>query len=193
MNKPNSMTDVLNALNEKTQKDQVSIEDLLSRIEGRGFGPMLMAPALIALLPTGAIPGVPSLCGIIIALISAQLVLGKQYPWIPRKLRELTLSQDALENAINRITPYSKKIDRWFKPRLRFLFHPIVQRIMAASCIGLGLVMIPLELVPMTAALPALSIVLASLGLTTRDGVLLLGSMLFFGATSYLVWSQWLS
>ena len=44
--------------------DTTSLGEVIERFEDRGFGPLLLMPALIALLPTGAIPGVPTLCGI---------------------------------------------------------------------------------------------------------------------------------
>lgn len=54
-------------------------------MEKRGFGPMLALPSFIACTPIGAIPGVPSIAGVTILLISLQILLGRRHPWLPQK------------------------------------------------------------------------------------------------------------
>lgn len=52
-----SLVDLLNQM-EDEQEGKTRLGDVIARFEDRGFGPLLLMPALIALLPTGAIPGV---------------------------------------------------------------------------------------------------------------------------------------
>ncbi len=82
-----TLQQVLGEIDEQAeQADSVTIDELVQHFQSRGFGPLIMFPALIAGLPTGAFPGVPSIFGLCIALISLQLVWGKQYPWLPKKV-----------------------------------------------------------------------------------------------------------
>ena len=179
------ITSVLTTLREDTDDERISLGDIVSSLEGRGFGPLLMAPALIAFLPSGAIPGIPSLCGILIALIAVQKVFGKSHPWIPSRLRKADFDRQRFSEGVDNITPVTKRIDRFFKPRLTFLFGPVISRLIAALCVVFGLLMIPLELIPMAAAIPALAIIFAAIGLSTRDGVMLVLALILFSVAGY--------
>ena len=48
-----------------------------------------------------------------------------------------------------------------------------------------GLLMIPLELIPMAAAIPALAIIFAAIGLSTRDGIMLVLALVLFSVAGY--------
>lgn len=181
-----NLTQTLDMLRDDSEGQSISMDDVISTLENRGFGPLLLAPALIAFLPTGAIPGIPSVCGILIFLVAVQRLIGKNSPWVPARLRSVEFSRDRFKDGLEWIRPWTERIDRLFRPRLSFLFSPLMSRIVAALCVVFGLTMIPLELVPMAAAAPALAIILAAIGLSTKDGIFLLLSFVFFGATAWL-------
>ncbi|MBR9790503.1 MAG: exopolysaccharide biosynthesis protein [Gammaproteobacteria bacterium] len=67
---------------------EVSVGDVVNKFESRGFGPFLLLPALIALLPTGAIPGVPSICGVTLCIICLQMAFGDEHPLVTRRPEE---------------------------------------------------------------------------------------------------------
>src|SRR5690606_23665188 len=106
-------------------------------------------------LPTGAIPGVPSLCGLCVALISIQMVWGKKYPWIPHKLAHIKVSQEKIKQVVPKTIPWAEKVDRVLKRRMTGLTQTTAQRLTAVITTLFGLSMIPLELVPLAAAVPA--------------------------------------
>lgn len=181
------VTDVLRQVLDKTSGEKIKFGEIVELLESRGFGSLFMAPALIALLPTGAIPGIPSICGIAIFLIAVQILLGNQHPWIPEKFREITFQREKLVRAIKKIEPATKKLDRWFKPRLSFLTEGFAKRLIALLCAIVGLSMIPLEVIPFAAALPALAVVLLAIGLIANDGVVILFAVFAFIISLYLV------
>ncbi|WP_110651015.1 exopolysaccharide biosynthesis protein [Salinicola peritrichatus] len=168
------LTDIIETLDRQVDGDTISLQDIVDTFNSRGFGPVVALPGLIALLPTGAVPGVPSLCGIFIALIAIQLVMGRKSPWLPRRLRERGIEHDRWHRLIQRVRPWTQRIDYLLKPRLQWLTGRIAQRLLALLMVCLGLVMIPLELLPFAAALPALAIVVMALGLTAGDGLMML-------------------
>jgi len=168
------LTDIIETLDRQVDGDTISLQDIVDTFNSRGFGPVVALPGLIALLPTGAVPGVPSLCGIFIALIAIQLVMGRKSPWLPRRLRERGIEHDRWHRLIQRVRPWTQRIDRLLKPRLQWLTGRTAQRLLALLMVCLGLVMIPLELLPFAAALPALAIVVMALGLTAGDGLMML-------------------
>lgn len=169
------LSDILERIRDKAPKDkQVRLGNIVEDFEGRGFGPVLLVPALLVLLPTGAIPGVPTIAGIIIFLIAIQMVFGKKDPWLPKKLKRVEFDHDHLKLVINKSLPYTRRLDKLFHTRLELLTSPPLNRILALCCALMGLWMMPLELLPFAAIIPASAIVLIALGLSTRDGLLIL-------------------
>jgi hypothetical protein len=181
------ITDVLEKILDKISGESIKLGEVIKIIESRGFGPLLLAPALIAMLPTGAIPGIPSICGIIIFLIAIQILFGKKNPWIPTKFKEITLEREKLACGIEKVKPATRKLDKWFKPRLTFLTEEIAKRVLALLCAIVGLSMIPLEVVPFAAALPALAVSLLAVGLITEDGAIVLFSVIAFLISLYFI------
>ncbi|QJX02492.1 hypothetical protein HML84_13100 [Alcanivorax sp. IO_7] len=53
------LTDILRELAEWPDGGRISLVSVVDTMQGRGFGPLLLAPALLVVLPTGAIPGCP--------------------------------------------------------------------------------------------------------------------------------------
>jgi hypothetical protein len=83
-----------------SEGEKVSFESLLFGFGQRSFGPLLLAPALIALLPSGAIPGLSLVTGAIILLIAAQFLFGRRSPWLLRPVLDFRFSADSLEKAL---------------------------------------------------------------------------------------------
>ncbi|WAJ71524.1 exopolysaccharide biosynthesis protein [Catenovulum adriaticum] len=170
---------------------KITAGDLIEHFENRGFGPLLVFPALIAILPTGGIPGVPTVCGILICFISIQLALGKQSPWLPKKFKQLSIKQESLEKNANKALPITQKIDKVFRPRFKLFQSKKVKKAIALTCAGCGLIMIPLELLPFAVAIPASAILSTAVGLATEDGLfIIIGlamSLMSFAGTLLLI------
>lgn len=182
----NSIADLLDEIYDENS-DKTSLGKVIERFENRGFGPLLLVPALVALLPTGAIPGVPTICGITLFFICIQVAIGQKSPWLPRTLKEKEVDSDKLESAIDKAKPYVRKTEKLLKPRLTFLSDTPAKNVVAAYCAIAALCMIPLEALPFAVALPAFALCITALGMTNRDGVFLTIGMTLQLGTGYLV------
>jgi len=182
----NSIADLLDEIYDENS-DKTSLGKVIERFEDRGFGPLLLVPALVALLPTGAIPGVPTICGITLFFICIQVAIGQKSPWLPRTLKEKEVDSDKLESAIDKAKPYVRKTEKLLKPRLTFLSDTPAKNVVAAYCAIAALCMIPLEALPFAVALPAFALCITALGMTNRDGVFLTIGMTLQLGTGYLV------
>ena len=171
------LTDILVKLADEPDGSELSLVSVVETMQGRGFGPLLLAPTLMVLLPTGAIPGVPTLSALLIMLVAGQLVFGKRTPWVPGRLRRMSFERAKFRAAGGKARPGTERIDRLLKPRLRALTVWPFNRLGAALCLVLAAAMVPLELVPFAAAVPALSIALYALALAAHDGALALFSL----------------
>lgn len=167
-----NITSVLDRLERASiDRRRVAVADLLHAFSGRLFGPMLLVPALIVITPVGMIPFVPSAMAMVLVLIAGQRVLGSAEPWVPRRLRERSVSRARMVTAFGRLRPWAQRVDRLLRPRLDALTSGPMQRALSLVVVLLAAIMVPLELVPFAAALPALAIVLLALSLTANDGL----------------------
>ena len=82
--------DMLRSLADR--QDKVSIGDVLDTIGDRSYGPAMMLPAMIEISPIGGIPGVPTLLATIVALVAAQLLIGKEHLWLPQLVQKRAIS-----------------------------------------------------------------------------------------------------
>ena len=169
-----NLTGILDKIHEESEGSEIVIDRIVTSLKHRGYGPMLLMPAIFNLLPTGAIPGVPSFMGLIIIFISAQMIIGKKTPYVPKRLRNIEIKKKKFEKSRKFLSPYTKKIDHYLKPRFRFLSSNFASRFIGASCVTLGMTMPALGLIPFAADIPAFVVALYALGLSTRDGVVIM-------------------
>lgn len=164
----------LNEFEHDMKGSQVSIKQMLVVLNNRGFGALLLIPCIIELLPTGAIPGVPTICATLIILLSLQILLGKRHPWVPKKIQNRTFEYKKLKSGLNKSRPYIKWIDRQTRARWKFLASHSAERLASLSIITLALTIYPLELVPFASSIPSFIIALYAIGFLTKDGLLLM-------------------
>ncbi len=153
---------------------KIPVEAIVDEVETSGFGPMLMVPALVIILPTGAIPGVPDVCNIIMALIAAQLVFGRRTPWLPQWLTRLKISAPKVSKAMQKARPVLRKIDSWSRQRFTALTGRTAQRCIAALIMVTSLLSIGIGVIPYVPALLALPTLCFAFGMTLRDGLIIM-------------------
>lgn len=185
-----NLTGVLDAMDDKAEGDQLTLGAIIDSFGSRGYGPLLLAAALIELMPTGGIPGIPTLVAFLVVIFSAQLVFGRSTPWMPEKLRNKGFSRSKFSKGREKIKPVTTKIDRLMKPRLTPLVSPLGARMIGAICILMALTMPPLEVVPFAGYLPAAAIALLAMGLSARDGLIVLvgGVVALLGLAGAINW-----
>jgi len=164
----------------------VTVGELVDRAAEAGFG------FLIGILALIAIPffGLSTPFGLAIALIGAQLAVGKQRPWLPGGARRRHLSMSMLDRVL-----------RLFSKRLRWLAHSTRRRYevlitprligLAITLLGLGLAL-PLP-IPGSNMIFIVPIIIYSIALLERDGLwtalghvgtlIDIGLLVAFGAT----------
>ena len=169
-----TLTELLTKMQPRSNQNIFYFGDFWEVMEKRGFGPMLALPSFIACTPVGAIPGIPSLTGVTILLIALQILLGSRHPWLPRKVMDIQCEADRLRNIVKKVKPYAARVDRFLVPRCFFMRQPVFRSLIALNCVGCGLVMIPLELIPFMGFIPALAVFIMSVGMATDDGAVAL-------------------
>lgn len=166
------LTGMLDTVVEHTDGEKVSFDELLHLFGRRAFGPFMLLPGLLMVTPVGALPGMPLFTGSIIMLVALQLIIGRDSPWLPKGLLNFSFSREKLVKTADRAKPYTERIDRLIGPRLERFVSPLAQRCIAICCALMALMMLPLSLIPFAAAIPGASIVLLSLSIVAKDGLL---------------------
>lgn len=172
MTQTTRLSELMTSLDDEHEGNDVSINDILKTFESRGFGPLLVIPSLLALVCP--VPGIPTACGLFMALIAVQQVFGRAHPWLPERLRKVSIGADRFHRLVMRIQPWARRFEYLFKPRLTFMDTNAARRVVAVLITLLSLSMAPLELLPFAAALPAGMLLLIALGMIARDGLIML-------------------
>ena len=171
MEKAMNLTAVLDEIEENIDGDKISFGKIVDEFEDRGYGPLLLIAALFIMLPTGGIPGIPTVLAVVIIFIAAQLTWGRSTPWLPNKLRSISFDKAKFTKAASKIKPVTRKVDYILRPRLKRFAKKPMTRIIGAVIVALCLFMPFLEIIPFADVIPSSSIVIISLGLTARDGI----------------------
>lgn len=185
-----SIRDVVDGVKEIAEReDEVSIDDLLDEFGDRSFAPLMLILALIGITPVGAIPTVPTILGLCIAMIAAQMAWGREHVWLPGFVTKRGVSSERLTKGKDKLDKLAKVLDSIAKGRLKSLASGPARRVVAALIVVLCLALPVLELVPFAAAAPFLAIAILSLAMMVRDGlVMLIGGAVAVAALGYGVY-----
>lgn len=183
------LSELLERLVSETDGKTVSIDEILDALGSQSFGPMLLIPAIIAVAPTGAIPGMSLVTGTIIFLVSLQILVGREHIWLPKRVTSFEFERSKLKSSVKAAKPWTDWLQDLFSQRLTFLVEQPALKVIAVTCMLLAASMFPLALLPFAVAVPGTAVGLFALGVTMRDGLLVaLGYALALGA-AYLIWT----
>ncbi|WP_306117999.1 MULTISPECIES: exopolysaccharide biosynthesis protein [unclassified Roseitalea] len=186
-----SLVDLLERIQACRTGERISVGTLMERLGRATFGPALLLPALLAVMPIiGALPGVSIVMALIVLVFALQMLFGLQKPWLPRRLSTMTLPKSKLDAAIEAIKPWALRLERVLRPRWGFLTEPPLSWFGALVATCLALAMTIGALVPGGIVPPAIAMLILAVGLTVRDGLFIALSVAstlgMFGAGAWL-------
>ena len=164
--------------------DALSVDDLLRVLGPGSFGPLMLLPALFVISPFSALVGFDSVMGVLIALIAAQMLFGRDHVWLPERLLRVEVGQEALRRIVRFLNPVAGWTDRIVRPRMQGLARGLFSRFVAALCVLIGATMPPLEAIPFSNTVGAGVVSLISLGITVHDGLVIALALALAGAAA---------
>lgn len=179
------LTEVLDDVVEEAEGERITLKEILQTFGARSFGPLILFLAFVAVSPIGMIPGMSMITGALLMIVCGQLLCFRTYPWLPAKLTSKEFSREKLTKTMEKARPWALKLDRILKERLVFLSEIPLLQVSALICFLLAITFFPLAFVPFGVLAPGLAILIFGLGLTVRDGFVLL---LAFALTAAAVW-----
>jgi hypothetical protein len=166
------MSEILRDIAAETGPERITVADLLTAMEGRAFGALLLLFAFPNILPSP--PGLAAILGLPLIYLASQLMLGRS-PWLPNFIANRSISRVSFASVIIRATPWIARAERMLVTRLHILAGPVAQRLLGAVCLLLSLILVlP---IPFGNMLPSLAICIIALGMLERDGAWILGGL----------------
>lgn len=144
--------------------------------------------SLICTSPASAIPGLTTLvAGIVFALV-VQMLIGREFVWLPDFITRHRMSSTKLCKGIGWLRKPVRFVERFLKARLAFLFHRPWRWLPLFLILVLTLFMPFMEVIPTSGSLASAVIVLFAAGLLTGDGGLVVLSLLLLLAVPVGFW-----
>ncbi len=148
----------------------VTVREIADRIDERGFGLALLLLALPTLIPVLP-PGSSGVVGGLYVLLAIQMALGRERPWLPRRVLEYRLSPRTTQGLRDRGVRIVRWMERVSRPRWTPMGDTALLRLCAVFVLAMGVVLfLPL---PFLNTLPGLALLAMGVGLLNRDGILL--------------------
>jgi len=159
-------------------QETVSVSDVLQAVGERSFGALLVLFAMPNVL-AGVLPGLSVVLGVPLMLLSLQLLVAADRPWLPARVLRFELRRTDLASLVARTVPHLRRLERALRPRLLLLTGPWAERLAGAACLVLSfMVFLP---IPFANLLPAAGVLLFGLAMLERDGLVALAATTVLG------------
>ena len=156
-------------------KDKVTLNEILEIAGERTFGFLFVLLSLPSALPIPA-PGYSFPFGVVMLLLAAQLVTGREQPWLPETFRKRGFDRTQVQTIIRKGIPWLRRIETVTKPRLT----PVCTSRVGRVVIGIAIALMSLSMMiilPLTNTLPAIGIFVVGFGLLDDDGAISLAGL----------------
>jgi len=173
-----SLSEVLDALEHSVEGDRTSVQHIIDRLGDRSFPAQMLIFSLISTSPASTIPGLTTAVALIVFLLAAQMIVGRDHAWLPRFITQRELKSRTLLRAIGWLRKPVRAVERYLRPRWSFLTHRPWRWVPLTLILILALAMPLMEFVPSTGSIASAAIALCAAGLLARDGVLIALSLL---------------
>ena len=186
-------SDMLEQVVNGIDSDYITLRDIVRLLGEQG---LLLICALLSLpfLFPISIPGVSTVFGAGIILVSVAITINR-LPWMPAFVADRKLDTGKLIPVLERGVTVLRRLDRYLKPRfIALTTGAVVNRVNGIALVASGvLLMMPLGLIPFSNTLPGVAILLLSIGISQRDGLLvvlgylmILATVVYFAVLAYI-------
>lgn len=168
LEKSKSIKEILESLL-KEEKKSVSIYELINLLNKNSIYILLIIFAIPNLLP---IPGLSTIIGIPMIIFAIQILYGSSKPILPNFIINKQINFENFRNAIGKILPVLSKVESFSKKRVGLFTNIIGEKI---ACIFILLFALTITLpIIFGNTLPSIGIILISIGLINKDGVMVI-------------------
>ncbi len=153
------------------ESERVTVAEILDALDNRAFGLATLLFAIPSVIPMP--PGVPTVVGIALFIVSLQMVMGRQELWLPKFLSKQGFSRKSLVSGFEKIKPQLELLEKVSRPRLLILTGKIATVLIGIVIMVMSIILI-LPLPPGGNFPPALACAVLGMALVERDGIIVL-------------------
>lgn len=185
---PQDLEDLLGELEGTVDRDSTTTVGRIHEAIGeRSFGPLLIVVGLAGVTPLAGVPGVPTMLALCTVLVAVQLLFGRKSFWLPDWFLRRHVKRSTIRRSVRLVRGSARLVDRLIRPRLHLCTGPAATPLVALICVLIAFAVPALELLPLAAAFPSLAIMAFGVGLSARDGLLVLLAAAISGVGFFLV------
>lgn len=186
---PRRLSEDLQGLLDHANGHSLSIGEIQSLLQGRGFALLIMLLSAPFLIPS--VPGLSTPFGAAIMMMGGRLACGRK-PWLPQFVLRRELSFEMLQKILGVLIKVVRRMERLAKPRMHFLQRwPGMMNLIGVGIASGGIFLFLPIMVPVMNTLPTLSILFLTAGMIERDGVFVILGYLF-GVAAWIYFGAWL-
>jgi hypothetical protein len=176
---PKRLSVQLEALLSRVGDEPLTLGRIVAVLEGRAYMMLLIVLAL-PFIPPIPLPGLSTLCGLMMAFIGLRLAF-RQEPWLPRRMLERPMPAKRARRMLSTARRIALILEKMVRPRWSFLVdRPVFQHLLGAMiCICGALMSLPFP-IPFANMLPATTVVVLASALVERDGYFAIGGVALF-------------
>ena len=148
----------------------MSLDDMVAAFGNRAFGILFLLFGLPNCFPMP--PGIPVLCGIVVCVVSLQMVMGRASLALPGWLGRRRVDRQLLANVVTKSETILEKLERFSRPRYAALSGEMMRRLIGVAGLALGIAL--MAPIPLFGGIPAgIAVTVLGLAFTQRDGILI--------------------
>ncbi|MFP3021410.1 MAG: exopolysaccharide biosynthesis protein [Wolbachia sp.] len=165
------ISDILKEVTEinNVNSNRVTLFDIKTALQERGFSVLIIIFSLPLSVPIPVPPGYTTILSIPLILFSLQIIFGLHSPWMPHWLERKSFKRSTLALVVEKTLPALKKIEKFMKPRMSFIFYGPSEKILAFIMLLCALTIA--NPFPLTHSIPAIGTTLISLSIMSKDGL----------------------
>lgn len=162
--------------------ERLALSEIVHRLDDQARGVLMILFALPNCLP--GIPGTSAVTGLPLVFLTLQMALNRP-PWLPGFIARRTVSRQGLVQVLARAAPWLLRVERLIHPRLAILTSDTAERLL--GLLGMALAATVMLPIPFGNMLPAVALILFSLGFIGRDGAWVLAGLFVSGMAAMVV------
>ena len=188
------ITRLLRRLSDEGGEAGLTLDEIRDRLDERAYGLLILLLSIPCLVP--GLYGVPQVVGVIVILLAAQMLVGREEPWLPRWFLKLRAKGSWLKAMADFADSKLGWIGRLSRPRLRRFADGPGEKLAAVFMILATATIV----LPLTNTVPSVALALLSVGLIQRDGLFVIAgaavttawlTILGAVATGLLLGAEW--
>jgi hypothetical protein len=171
---PHSLAETLESVLIDQNQNGPSIGELTAAVGDKGFGVLLMLLSLPSALPIPA-PGYSIPFGIAMAIIAAQIFVGRDTVWLPQRILKIRVHPKLASKMVGAGAAFLRRVEMLIKPRMRWMHSKAGHSLLSLIILLMSLfMMVP---IPGTNTLPAMAIFVIGVSMAEEDGLIAIGAL----------------